>query len=1050
MRSFKPQTSLIVFVLVLATGPAVKAAGTAETIFAEADRFRAEQREVSNFKAVEKYREAADLFLTNGKIRRATIALRNAGEILLLLGNTSESLASFKYALSLTKKTGDKVERGKILNDLASLHFIAGNTIEIDRNARAALDIGKKLRNREIQAAALSNLGEALFGQAQVLAGREHQQQALAIWRELNNPRGQAISSMALGYYHRNLGEPEKALRAYVEALSLARHANDLGVETLALMSLANFKRKCGHHQEALESYAVAKVIAERIGDQTSQGTILGGMGAIHFDMGNKEQALHYLEETTKIMQRNGTQWGVAEGKLELGRIHHSLAQEEQALRYLSEALETFKSLRMPRLESATLRALGQVYESLGDTDKALESYKRALKLTRHEEDQREEAYTLNCVGQIYEKLKQPDRALTYYRRALARSSKSADQGGETLTRYKLAHVERDRGNLTEAKRHIEAAVAIVESQRTNVSSHELRASYLARVRNTYDLHIDILMRLHKESPQSGFDAEAFAVSEKARARSFLESLREARANVRDGVDPALLSKEKQLNELLNTKAQLHVQLLAAKQNDEAAKASKELDTLVSELAHVRDQIRQASPQLAALSMPELLNLKEVQRRVLDDESVLLEYVLGDDRSYVWVVTRTASSSYELPRRAVIEESARRFHNLMTGYQPIAGESTAARAERQKKVEAELPAETAWLSELVLGPLAGELNRKKLLIVADGALQYVPFQLLTSPGSEDQLIAKHVILNSPSASLYALLQTEAAGRKRAVNSVAVLADPVFEADDPRLNSKSQTTPVNELREVRQALRDAGISPDGVEIPRLMASKVEAEGIMAAVPSSSGLKALGFAANRDRVFSPELANFRIVHFATHGIINSERPELSGIVLSLFDSEGRSQNGFLRLHDIYNLRLTADLVVLSACSTGLGKDVRGEGMIGLTRGFMSAGASGVIASLWKVDDDATAELMKHFYAGMFQKGLPAASALRDAQLVMSQQKRWQSPYYWAGFVIQGQSTMNETITEPDVIKTWTIMLATFSGLLLLLSVLVVRRRFHGKDA
>ena len=1050
MRSFKPQTSLIVFVLVLATGPAVKAAGTAETIFAEADRLRAEQREASNFKAIEKYREAATLFLTNGKIRPATSALRNAGEILLLLGNTFDSLASYKQALSLTKKTGDKLERGKILNDLAYLHFIAGNTTETDRNARAALEIGKNLRDPEIKAAALSNLGEALFGQAQMLAGREHQQQALQIWRELNNPRGQAIASMALGYYHRNLGEPEKALRAYVEALSLARHAKDLGVETLALISLANFKRKCGHHQEALESYAVARVIAERIGDQTAQGTILGGMGTIHFEMGNKEQALHYVEETTKIMQRNGTQWGVAEGKLELGRIHHSLEQEEQALQYLSEALETFKSLRMPRMESATLRALGQVYESLGDKEKALESYKRALKLTRPGEDQREEAYTLNFVGHIYEKLKQPDRALTYYRRALSRSSRSGDPGGEALTRYNLAHLERDRGNLTEAKRQIEAAVVIVESQRTNVSSHDLRTSYFAIVRNTYDLHVDILMRLHRESPQSGFDTEAFAVSEKARARSFLESLREARANVRDGIDQALLSKEKQLNELLNTKAQLHVQLLAAKQNDGAARVSKELDTLVSELAQVRDQIRQASPQLAALSLPELLNLNEVQRRVLDDESVLLEFVLGDDRSYVWVVTRTASSSYELPPRAKIEESARRLHNVITAYQPVAGESTAARVERQKKVDAELPVETASLSELVLGPLAGELNRKKLLIVADGALQYVPFQLLKSPGSEDRLISKHVILNSPSASLYALLQAEAAGRKRAVNSVAVLADPVFEADDPRLKAKSQTTPVNEMREVRQALRDAGISPDGVEIPRLMASKVEAEGIMAAVPPSSGLKALGFAANRDRVFSGDLANYRIVHFATHGIINSERPELSGIVLSLFDSEGRSQNGFLRLHDIYNLRLAADLVVLSACSTGLGKDVRGEGMIGLTRGFMSAGASGVIASLWKVDDDATAELMKHFYAGMFQKGLPAAAALRDAQLVMSQQKRWQSPYYWAGFVIQGQSTMNETITEPYVIKTWTIMLATFSGLLLLVSVLVVRRRLHGKDA
>ena len=1052
MKVLKLRTLLIVLILVLAAGPAVLAAGTsAEAIVAEADRLRAEQLEASNFKAVDNYREAAKLFLLNGDIRAATTALRNAGEILHLLGHGSASLACYKQALGLTWKTGDLIERGKIFNDLADLHFILGDIVAIGSNARTALDIGRRLRNREIEAAALGNLAESLSGKGKMAEAAAYQQQALEIWRELNNTRGQAIASTSLGFYYRNLGEPEKALRSYVEALSLARHANDRSLETLALISFANFKRKRGQHQEALELYEPAKRIAEQIGDQTAQGTILGGLGNIHFEMGNTEQALQYLEETTKIMERNGSQWGMAEAKLELGRIHHSLDNKDEALRYLLEALDLSKSIRMPRLESATLRAMGQVYDELGDTDKALESFKSALKLTRPKEDQREEAYTLNYIGQIYENLKKSDRASTHYRRALERSRQSADPAGEALTLFNLAHLERDRGNLAEAKRHIEAAVAIVESQRTNVSSQTLRTSYLAQVRNTYDLNVNILMRLHSESPSAGFDAEAFVVSEKARARSFLESLREARANFRDGVDPVLLSKEKLLNEAINTKAQLHIQLLAAKRTDESANVSKELDALVAELAHVRDQIRQASPKVATLSRPDLLNLKEVQQRVLDDETVLLEFVLGDDRSYVWVVTRTGYSSYALPGRAEIEKSARRLHDLFTAYQPIAGEPTAARVERQQKVDAELRAEIDLLSQLVIGPLAGELNKKRLLIVADGALQYVPFPLLRSPGSGDQLISNHVILNSPSASLHAFLKDEAERRKPAVNAVAVLADPVFEADDPRLKSKSHTTPANETLEIRQLLRDVRVLADGVEIPRLIASKKEAEAIMAAASASTTSQALGFAANRERVLSGDLATYRIVHFATHGIINSERPELSGIVLSLFDSEGKSQNGFLRLHEIYNLRLGADLVVLSACSTGLGKDVRGEGIIGLTRGFMSAGASGVIASLWKVDDDATAELMKLFYEGMFQKGLLPASALREAQLAMSKQKRWQSPYYWAGFVIQGQSsTMNGPVNEPHVIKTQTILLATFGGLILLVLILLMRRRLHGNHA
>jgi len=206
--------------------------------------------------------------------------------------------------------------------------------------------------------------------------------------------------------------------------------------------------------------------------------------------------------------------------------------------------------------------------------------------------------------------------------------------------------------------------------------------------------------------------------------------------------------------------------------------------------------------------------------------------------------------------------------------------------------------------------------------------------------------------------------------------------------------------------VKQALRDIGISADGVQVPRLFSSGEEADAIIKLAPWGTGLKAVGFEANRQRVLGQELSGYRVVHFATHGLINDQHPELSGIVLSLFDSEGRSQDGFLRLHDIYNLRLPADLVVLSACSTGLGKDIRGEGLIGLTRGFMYAGASGVIASLWKVDDVATAELMKRFYTAMLKDNLRPAAALRRAKMEMWRQKRWQAPFYWAAFELQGE--------------------------------------------
>jgi CHAT domain-containing protein len=429
----------------------------------------------------------------------------------------------------------------------------------------------------------------------------------------------------------------------------------------------------------------------------------------------------------------------------------------------------------------------------------------------------------------------------------------------------------------------------------------------------------------------------------------------------------------------------------------------------------------------------------------------VLEYALGDDRSYVWAVTSAGLTTYELPSRKQIEDSARNLYSKIVAQQMVQGESVQQFSERREKATQSIGADTAQLSKLVLGPLAGKLGNKRLLIVLDGALQYIPFTALDDPDSDKNspkpLVFTHEIVNEPSASTLALLLQEAKQRKAASNSVAILADPVFEVDDPRVTRAShESTPESaESARVKQALRDIGISADGVQIPRLLASGEEADAIMDSAPWGTGLKAVGFGANRQRVLGPELAGYRVVHFATHGLINNEHPELSGIVLSLFDKDGRSQDGFLRLHDIYNLHLPADLVVLSACSTGLGKDVRGEGLISLTRGFMYAGASGVVASLWKVDDQATAHLMKLFYEGMFQKGLTPVAALRDAQLEMSKQKAWQSPYYWAGFIIQGRydEQLNGTRLQYMTARRITVV-SVLIGVVLVGAILIVRGR------
>jgi CHAT domain-containing protein len=265
--------------------------------------------------------------------------------------------------------------------------------------------------------------------------------------------------------------------------------------------------------------------------------------------------------------------------------------------------------------------------------------------------------------------------------------------------------------------------------------------------------------------------------------------------------------------------------------------------------------------------------------------------------------------------------------------------------------------------------------------------------------------------------------------------VAILADPVFDKDDERVNGRvharpspqhgravslSTTQPAADDREgtyawrlqLARSRRDVA-SEDGksrtdreLHFSRVVYTRREAMAILAVSPPGEGMAALDFDASRSTALDPRLAQFRMVHFATHGLLDSERPELSGLVLSLVDERGNQQNGFLNLQDIYNLNLPADMVVLSACETGLGKDIKGEGLIGLTRGFMYAGASRVVSSLWKVNDEATAELMQRFYRAIEQDGMRPAAALQKAQIELWKEKHWSDPHFWAAFELQGE--------------------------------------------
>jgi CHAT domain-containing protein len=396
-------------------------------------------------------------------------------------------------------------------------------------------------------------------------------------------------------------------------------------------------------------------------------------------------------------------------------------------------------------------------------------------------------------------------------------------------------------------------------------------------------------------------------------------------------------------------------------------------DELLRRYAQAREELRARGSGAGATAPTSTLEAAQI-RALLDPGTVLLEYRLGDAESFLWAVTAAGITTYRLPDRATLEADAR------LAYELVAGDARQSRRRAEKLL--------ASLSAALLAPPADLLaGAARIAIVADGALQMLPFAALPDPADPGEpLIAGHQMVCLPSATTLAALRAEAAGRRPPPGLLAVVADPVFGGGDPRLERPAE----------------AATAP----YRRLENSAEEAAAILALAPPERRFSAVGFDARRELVDGGVLAGYRIVHFATHGDFDDDRPELSRLVLSLVDRDGAPHpEGLLHAHELAGVDLPAELVVLSACRTALGREVRGEGLVGLTHAFMNAGTSRVVVSLWSVGDEPTAELMEHFYRALLTGGEAPAAALRQAQNALRRQARWQAPRYWAGFALHG---------------------------------------------
>ncbi|MEO1085316.1 MAG: CHAT domain-containing tetratricopeptide repeat protein, partial [Acidobacteriota bacterium] len=685
------------------------------------------------------------------------------------------------------------------------------------------------------------------------------------------------------------------------------------------------------------------------------------------------------------------------------GSVHADRGRSDDALAAYEEALALARNSYHRPLDigRAWLR-VGEGRAQVGDRAGALRAFDQALASLS---ELRQGASAFQGIGRLLASAGRRDEALDYYRRAMEQARTFMSWPSRREVVMDLARFHAEGGDVDAALDILDDGLEASESAREVLSNPNLQTPQGVSDQPFHDLKVELLMEKHRRSPSEGFSRAAFAASERSRARGLLGALPPGAG--RRPSDPALVTERAALIRRLED-------LASAERADPGpgpSARSREIERadVLNRLAEIeaaaRVARRGAASEDGALRP---LTLDAVERDVLDDDTLLLHYDLGEEVSYVWSVTADGFDVARLPARRDIEEAVRDLYAAVTA-RANREDFESERRESQRIAAADLrvPAAAARVRQMVLDPVARHLGKKRLVIAADGILQSIPFAILPSPRDPvcaTPLVVDHDIVGVPSVSVWAQLRRRARVKDAPPKTLAVLADPVFDRNDPRFGNRPATPNGRPLeRDVLRAVLRFSADPQARNLDRLPATLREARDIARRVRPEQRLVALGFQARRELATSGVLGGYRILHFASHAFLSSDFPELSGVVLSLVDADGEPLVGFLSVADIRGLELSADLVVLSACRTALGRDARGEGLLSLARGFLMAGASSVVASVWSPRDQPTADLMGRFYRALLVDDLTPAAALRRAQVSMYREGIL--PYYWGGFVVLG---------------------------------------------
>ncbi len=928
----------------------------AERIFDAGRQLQAQRNAEAYRGARGKYEEALAIYKAAGDRHSEALLLYRLGLIHYLLNDRRKALDYYRQALPPFETTADRKAQAWTLVEIGTeLDFQGAKQEALDTFDRA-LALLREIGERSYEAYTLSLISNVLAVIADRRQAITYREQALAIYKSLGDRRGEAISLSAIGNNYENLGEKQKALEYMHQALPIFR--------------------------------------AE--GDGQSEAQVAYTLGMVYDSINERERAVEYFNQALTLRKKAGHRRGPAFANNDLGNIYAGLRDYQQALAHYQQSLALFQEQKEYNGVARVLRNTGLVYDTMGEPRKAAEYFKRALQLFRLGTDRQSHARVLANLGKALSQTGEHEEAFGHLNEALAMFRKLESHFFELYTLYWIAHAERGRGNLAESRARIEEALQKIERMRGSFYDPGLRVAGFTKAQDFYELEIDLLSRLNQKQPDQKLIAAALEASELARARTMLDLLAESHIEIRQGITEELRQREQASQSRLSTIQSRLIQAHQQPKPDQQriAALQEELKRADAERDKLEREIRRQHPRYAEIHYPAPLRAEAI-RGLLDQQTAMLEYFLGQENSFLFVITRENVVSFRLPKADEIGNLSKEFREAL---------KTPGRREFTNFTR------TAHrLYQTLIAPAAEAIaGKQKLLIVPDGALHYAPFEAMIVKESEPDYLIKHwAISYAPSASVLASLrQNTHPSAGNSARQFLAFADPIYEPVVQRDLAAKKAGP-NSLTDNAVALATRSLFGDDAQwdLARLAQSRREVREIARHYRPEQVALFLGQDAKEENVKNSQaLATARRIHFATHGLISERQPQYSSLVLTL-DGDTR-EDGLLQVYEIFNLKLQADLVVLSACQTGLGQQLKGEGIIGLTRAFMYAGAPSVVVSVWRVADASTAELMVGFYRHL-DRGDDKAEALRRAKLELMKNPRYAHPYFWAPFVLIGET-------------------------------------------